>query len=84
MAKSVKESESVHQYLGLADAELERIAHITRQSLGFYRESNAPVLMSINAVLESSVDLLKNRIVYSGLAHGPRNRVRGSEADFPC
>ncbi len=37
-------------------------AHITRQSLGFYRESNAPALTSVNAVLESAVDLLKNKI----------------------
>ena len=31
-------------------------------SLGIYRESNAPALMSVNAVLESAVDLLKSRI----------------------
>ena len=46
----------------MADAELKRIAHITRQSLGFYRESNAPALTSVNAVLESAVDLLKSKI----------------------
>ena len=63
IAKSVKElPESVRQYLEMADAELKRIAHITRQSLGFYRESNAPALTSVNAVLESAVDLLKSRI----------------------
>ena len=43
LAKESKElPESVRQYLETADAELNRIAHITRQSLGFYRESNAP------------------------------------------
>ena len=63
IAKSDKElPESVRQYLEMADAELKRIAHITRQSLGFYRESNAPALTSVNAVLESAVDLLKSRI----------------------
>jgi len=50
------------QYLEMAEAELKRIAHITRQSLGFYRESNAPALTSVNAVLDSTVDLLKNKI----------------------
>ncbi len=54
--------ETACQYLDMADAELKRIAHITRQSLGFYRESNAPALMSVNAVLESAIDLLKSRI----------------------
>ncbi len=54
--------ESVRQHLEIADGELNRIAHITRQSLGFYRESNAPALTSVNAVLESTIGLLKNRI----------------------
>ena len=54
--------ESVRQYLEIADGELKRIAHITRQSLGFYRESNAPALTSVNAVLESAIGLLKSRI----------------------
>jgi signal transduction histidine kinase len=63
LAKSAGElPETTCQYLDIADAELKRIAHITRQSLGFYRESNAPALMSVNAVLESAVDLLKSRI----------------------
>ena len=54
--------ESVRQNLEMADGELKRVAHITRQSLGFYRESNAPALMSVNAVLDSAVDLLKSKI----------------------
>jgi PAS domain S-box-containing protein len=63
LAKENKElPESVRQYLETADAELNRIAHITRQSLGFYRESNAPAVTSVNAVLESAVDLLKSKI----------------------
>jgi PAS domain S-box-containing protein len=50
------------QYLEMADSELKRIAHITRQSLGFYRESNAPTQVTVQAVLESALDLLKSRI----------------------
>ncbi len=63
LAKDAKElPESTRQYLEMADGELNRIAHITRQSLGFYRESNAPAFTSVNAVLESTVGLLKSRI----------------------
>ncbi len=63
LARQDKElPESTRQNLDAADAELNRVAHITRQSLGFYRESSAPALTSVNAVLESAVDLLKNRI----------------------
>ena len=54
--------DSARQYLEIADAELKRIAHITRQSLGFYREHNAPALTSVTEVLESAVELLKSKI----------------------
>jgi PAS domain S-box-containing protein len=54
--------ESGRQYLEMAEEELRRVAHITRQSLGFYRESNAPALTSVNAILESAIDLLKSKI----------------------
>ncbi len=61
IAKSV-EAEAARQYLDIAEEELQRIAHITRQSLGFYRESNAPASLSVNAVLDSAVDLLKSKV----------------------
>lgn len=54
-------SEPTLQYLKMADEELRRIAHVTRQSLGFYRESNAPAITSVGALLESAADLLKKR-----------------------
>jgi PAS domain S-box-containing protein len=53
---------AARQYIETADEELRRVAHIARQSLGFYRESNAPALTSVPAVLESVIDLLKNKI----------------------
>jgi PAS domain S-box-containing protein len=63
LAKDAKElPESSREYLEMADAELRRIAHIARQSLGFYRESSAPAPISANEVLESAVDLLKSKI----------------------
>jgi signal transduction histidine kinase len=54
--------ERVHRYLQLADVELQRVAHIARQSLGFYRESNAPALTSVTSLLDSAIDLLKGKI----------------------
>jgi PAS domain S-box-containing protein len=53
--------ELARQYLETADAELKRVVHITRQSLGFYRESNSPTLTSVTAVLDSAVDLLRGK-----------------------
>lgn len=54
--------EGARQNLEQADAELRRIAHITRQSLGFYRESNGLAPTYIGEALESAVDLLKSKI----------------------
>jgi PAS domain S-box-containing protein len=50
------------QYMETASEELTRIAHITRQSLGFYRESGKPASTSVNAALQSALDLLRTKI----------------------
>jgi len=53
----------VLQYLQMADDELKRIAHITRQTLGFYRESSAPTTFLAVTLLSSVVDLLQAKMV---------------------
>jgi signal transduction histidine kinase len=63
LAKSAeKVPEPTLHYIEMADGELNRIAHITRQSLGFYRESNAPTPTFVNTVLESVLELLRSKI----------------------
>src|ERR1700734_2504084 len=41
----------------LAEQELQRVSHITRQTLTFYRESKQPVSVSVNEVLDDVLDL---------------------------
>jgi len=53
----------VHQYLKMADDELKRIAHITRQTLGFYREPSVPTTFLVVTLLNSVVDLLQAKRV---------------------
>jgi PAS domain S-box-containing protein len=53
---------SLRPYLETADDELKRITHITRQALGFYRESTAPAMVSVHSVLDSVMDLLRGKI----------------------
>ena len=52
--------------IDLAEAELRRIAHITRQSLGFYRETASPAMTSITELMDSSIDLLKGKVAAKG------------------
>lgn len=59
---SAEDPVSVGQYLDMADGELKRVAHITRQTLGFYRESSAPAAVSLATVLDAAEDLLRARI----------------------
>lgn len=54
--------ETAREYLSLAEAELQRVSHIARQTLGFYRESSAPSQVSLTNILNSSVDLLRDKI----------------------
>ena len=58
----------VHQYLKMADDELKRIAHITRQTLGFYRESSDPTTFLVGTLLDSVVDLLQAKIISTQVA----------------
>jgi len=54
------------EYLDIADGELMRIAHITRQSLGFYREFSAATSNSARALIDSVVNLLQAKIRANG------------------
>jgi signal transduction histidine kinase len=49
-------------YLDIADGELMRIAHITRQTLGFYREFSAATSNSASDLIGSVVNLLQAKI----------------------
>jgi PAS domain S-box-containing protein len=55
-------SPAVREHLTLAEHELERVAHITRQTLGFYRDSGLPENVDLGAVVESVLKLYSNKI----------------------
>ena len=54
------------EYLDIADGELMRIAHITRQTLGFYREYSAATSNSTSDLISSVVNLLQAKIRANG------------------
>ena len=59
-------TEPAREYLRIADAELMRIAHITRQTLGFYRESSGPTKFAVKSLLASVTDVLRAKISAKG------------------
>jgi PAS domain S-box-containing protein len=63
LAKSSEELSTIRSYIDGAEAELNRVAHIARQSLGFYRESTSPALSYAHRLLESAIELLKAKVI---------------------
>ncbi len=57
---------SALQFIDQADGELNRIAHIARQTLGFYRESTSPTTFPVRELLVSITDLLRSRVASTG------------------
>jgi PAS domain S-box-containing protein len=62
LARNEEDIGPIRKYLEEAEAELARVAHITRQSLGFYRESTGPVPTYIQSLIESAIGLLKAKV----------------------
>lgn len=63
LARESCPSESEAQgYLQTAEKEIERISHIARQTLGYYRDAGATAAVSIQEVLESVLGLYHSRL----------------------
>ena len=60
--------ENVVGYLNMAEQELERVSHITRQTLGFYRDSSEPGPVLLRDVLESVLRLYENKLKSKSIA----------------
>ncbi|MGA2001283.1 MAG: MASE1 domain-containing protein [Terriglobales bacterium] len=78
--------EATRQHLDLADTELQRVAHITKQTLGFYRDQSAPVRFDPAELLDNVLALLQTRIEARNLAVDKRYRahlqVLGSQGEI--
>lgn len=62
LAKSDPEvSEEATHYLEQAEQELARVAHITRQTLGFYRESTSPTQVNIQKLVENVLQIYRKK-----------------------
>ena len=59
--------ESARQCLTAADEELKRVAHIARQTLGFYRDTSSPVLLSVAAAVGEVLAIYDRRLHYRGI-----------------
>lgn len=49
-------------YLNLAGRELDRVAHITRQTLGFYRDTSSPTRFNVSKTIDDLLTLYQRRL----------------------
>ncbi len=59
--------QQARQYAALAQQELGRVAHIARQTLGFYRDTAMPVPLSLSELLENVLELYERRLRSKGI-----------------
>lgn len=67
----------------LGEQELIRVAHITRQTLGFYRESKSPVEISISALIDEILELQLRRPEFKNVKIERRYSTPGIVRGFP-
>lgn len=75
--------EEARYYAHLGEEELKRVSHITRQTLGFYRESKAPDEVSLSQVLDDILELQSRRLEFGNIVIDRQYRSKGVIQGFP-
>ncbi|HEX5433006.1 MAG TPA: PAS domain S-box protein, partial [Candidatus Angelobacter sp.] len=76
----------VAERLDAASQELDRVAHITRQTLGFYRDNSAPGKLDLRRVVDELVSLygrrLQTRAIRVVKEYGESGEITGLEGEI--
>ncbi len=75
--------EEARHYAQMGEEEMLRLSHITRQTLGFYRESKHPVEVSIAQLLDDILELQSRRMEFNKIVIEKRYRSQGMVQGFP-
>jgi PAS domain S-box-containing protein len=75
--------EEARYYAQLGEKELHRVSHITRQTLGFYRESKDPVVVSLPRLLDDILELQSRRLEFGNIELEKQYRSGGVIEGFP-
>jgi signal transduction histidine kinase len=75
--------EEARYYAQLGEEELLRVSHITRQTLGFYRESKDAVEVSLSRLLDDILELQGRRLEFGNIAVSKRYASTGALHGFP-
>jgi PAS domain S-box-containing protein len=75
--------EEARYYASMAEQELQRASHITRQTLSFYRDSKQPIAVSVCDLLDNVVELQQRPIVASRIVLQKKYACPGQVRGFP-
>jgi PAS domain S-box-containing protein len=75
--------DQARHYASLAEQELIRVSHITRQTLSFYRESKQPMELSVPELLDNVLELQKRRMQLGRIELEKRYRSNAHLHGFP-
>ena len=77
---------AVLSLLVMADEELQRVTHIARQTLGFYRDTSSPVVIAVPEAIDEMLAIYQRRLSYKQITLRkhvePRLRVRALHGQF--
>ena len=68
LARSVAVRQDVQEYLRTAEEELERVAQLTKQTLGFYRETKGVTTVHVGGTVESFISVFAPRARNKGIS----------------
>lgn len=74
---------AARQYVAMADEELRRMARITKQVLGFYRESPKAVPCKISRIIDDVLELYEPKLAKSHISVQRDYRVEGLIEGYP-
>lgn len=66
--QNTTEDAKAYQFLVTAEEELERVSHIARQTLGFYRETGAATEVHMRDLLETVLTVYRAKLLSSGVS----------------
>jgi PAS domain S-box-containing protein len=66
--QNTEEKSKAYQFLVTAEEELERVSHIARQTLGFYREPGASTEVHIRELLETVLSIYRAKLLSAGVS----------------
>jgi PAS domain S-box-containing protein len=75
--------EEARYYSRLAEEELSRVAHITKQTLSFYRESRQAIPVSLAEILDNVIELQSRRFEVNRITLEKQFKTRGAVQGFP-